>query len=697
MKSLILTEKPSVAMDYAKALGNCARHDGYLEHDKYVITWAVGHLVTLKMPEDYDPALKTWAFEKLPIIPEMFDYKILDKTKNQFFNIQKLLKRSDIESILIGTDAGREGEVIARLILNQIGIMNKTVFRLWTSQALTEPVIRDLLRDPEPAENYDRLWDAGICRQKADWLVGINATRAATAKFGSGEMFSIGRVQTAVLALIVDRRREIENFKPEKYWIVEALFKNEKGSWLGKWIKDNESIIKAKDQAEAIVLRIKDKTGLVDKVEKEQKKQAPPQLYSLTELQKDANKLYGFTAKKTLDLAQALYEEHKCLSYPRTDSRVMGSKNLDVAKKKIDLLQKDYPDIFKDLVPGLVSLENKRVFDDEKLTDHHALIPFQAVPAAAKEDEKKIYFMVLKRFAAVFHADYEYEQTIIWTAVQDDLFKTTGKITLKEGWKKLYQEKSEEDTEEPDEKLPALQQGDAGQVLKVNLKEEQTKPKPDYTEATLLTDMTNPAKYVSDAEMKRLFKGDIGLGTQATRAAIIETLIERSYVERKVKKLIAMEKGCFLIDNIRKYQTISILAFPEHTGKWELELERIAQGEERSDFLDDIKAFVRTIIEELKKSTTQYQKPKNILGKCPLCGLDVVETPKAYGCSGYKEKGCNFKIWKTIAGKNISEKTAETLLSTKKSKKLKGFKSKAGKNFEAALYIDDQGNVKFQF
>ena len=305
--------------------------------------------------------------------------------------------------------------------------------------------------------------------------------------------------------------------------------------------------------------------------------------------------------------------------------------------------------------------------------------------------------MVLKRFTCVFYPDYEYEQTTILTKINEDLFKTSGKVTLKEGWKKLDQEKSEEEAEAPEERLPALQKGDAGQVLKVNLKEEQTKPKPDYTEAMLLTDMTHPAKYVSDEEINRLCKGDIGLGTQATRAAIIENLIERNYVERKAKKLIAMDKGCFLIDNIRKYPKLSILASPEHAGKWELELERIAQGEDRSNFIEEIKEFVRTVIEELKQSTTQYQKPKNILGKCPLCGLDVVETPKAYGCSGYKEKGCTFKILKNIAGKDISGKTAETLLATKKSKKLKGFKSKVGKNFEASLYIDDQGNVKLQF
>ena len=717
-KTLILTEKPSVARDFAKALGVKGKKDGYLENENYIITWALGHLVELFEPQDYDAKWKKWRLENLPILPSRFQYKPISKTQKQLKIICNLLSKKSPDQLVIATDAGREGEVIARTILLMGGLpveqleKNETIKRFWTSQALTPQVVNDGMNSLKPAGEYDRLWRAGQARQIADWLVGMNGSRSATIKLN--DLFSIGRVQTAVLALLVDRRRERENFKPEPYWIFKAQFENEKGIWWGTWFKENQARILAEQDASAIREKIENRTGHVVFVEKQNKNQAPSLLYSLTDLQRDANSRHGFSAKKTLGIAQALYEEKKCLSYPRTEARVLGTQTVNLVKKIIDKLSQVYPETFQNILPERINEKYKRVFDDSRLTDHHAIIPLAPLPHNATADEKTVYDLVMKRFAAAFHADCEYEQTNIVTEVEKEAFRTQGKRILKPGWRVVYgleiEKKidSEDDTE--DENLPLLEKDDPAKVIDSKIDHKETLPPPEYTEALLLRDMTNPARYVSEDDLKKIYRGDIGLGTQSTRAQIIETLLTRKYVQRQKRYLIALDKGCLLIDTLRRFEKAGILTSPEETARWEMQLSRIAQGEENGQaFLNNIKIFIREIVDEFKSGSTvtdssahkslPAQDSKAVFGKCPRCGGDIIEGKKGYGCARWRKEdgGCRFVIWKTIAGKEIPKSAVRQLLRNGITQSIPGFKSKKGKNFSARLKIaPDQNNDNLQ-
>jgi DNA topoisomerase III len=715
-KTLILTEKPSVARDFARALGVKGKKEGYLEDENYIITWAVGHLVELFEPQDYDAKWKKWRLENLPILPDHFQYKPIQKTQKQLKIICGLLSKKSPDQVVIATDAGREGEVIARTILLSGGIhaenfnKNETIKRFWTSQALTPQVVKAGMNSLKPAGEYDRLWRAGQARQIADWLVGMNGSRSATIKMN--DLFSVGRVQTAVLALIVDRRRERENFKPEPYWVLKAHFENEKGEWWGAWFKENQTRILEEEQAGAIREKVENRTGHVVSVDKQKKNQAPPLLYSLTDLQRDANSRFGFFAKKTLGIAQALYEEKKCLSYPRTEAHVLGTQNISLVKKIIDNLTKSYPESFRNIIPERVNEKYKRVFDDSRLTDHHAIIPLAPIPQRASTDEKTIYDMVMKRFAAAFHADCEYEQTNIVTEVEKESFRTQGKRILKPGWRLVYgmeiEKKlgSEDDTEE--ENLPPLEKNDPAKVIDTKIDHKETLPPPEYTEALLLRDMTNPSRYVAENELKQIYRGDIGLGTQSTRAQIIETLLMRKYVQRQKRYLIALDKGCLLIDTLRGFEKAKILTSPEETARWEMQLNIIAQGEESGQtFLNNIKTFIQEIVAEFKSGniapeTTVHnsrpmQDPQTVYGKCPRCGGDIIEGKKGYGCSRWRKEdgGCRFVIWKTIAGKKIPKSAVTQLLQKGITQKIQGFTSKKGKKFSARLKIDlDKDNLQ---
>ncbi len=715
-KTLILTEKPSVARDFANALGVRGKKDGYLENEDYIITWAIGHLVELFEPQDYDPKWKKWRLENLPILPSRFQYKPIQKTRKQLDIICHLLSKKSPDQVVIATDAGREGEVIARTIL-MMGEMDsenfqhdKTIKRFWTSQALTPQVVKDGMNALKSAGEYDRLWRAGQARQIADWLVGMNGSRSATIKMN--DLFSIGRVQTAVLALLVDRRRERENFKPEPYWILKAQFENEKGIWWGTWFKENQTRILSEQDATAIREKIEHRTGHVISVEKQKKHQAPPLLYSLTDLQREANSRYGFSAKKTLGIAQALYEEKKCLSYPRTEARVLGTQTISLVKKIVDNLSQAYPETFQNILTERIHETYKRVFDDSRLTDHHAIIPLAPLPQRVSVDEKKIYDLVMKRFASAFHADCEYEQTHIVTEIEKETFRTQGKRILKPGWRVVYgmeidkKADSEEDMEE--ENLPPLEKDDPAKVADTKIDHKETLPPPEYTEALLLRDMTNPARYVTEDNLKKIYRGDIGLGTQSTRAQIIETLLMRKYIQRQKRHLIALDKGCLLINTLRRFEKAKILTSPEETARWEMQLNRIAQGEENGKtFLDNIKIFIQEIVDEFKaghiaaeKGVHDSQTVKTapaVFGKCPRCGGEIIEGKKGYGCSNWrKEDGsCRFVIWKTIAGKKISKSAVTQLLQKGITQNIPGFTSKQGKKFSARLKIDfDKDNLK---
>ncbi len=688
-----------MARDFAKALDVQGKNEGYIENERFIITWALGHLVELLEPEDYDPKWKKWNLESLPILPAEFRYKPIEKTYKQLNIIKKLLSQKSVERVVVATDAGREGEVIARTVLLHSDFRDKKkIQRFWTSQALTEQVVREGMATLADGSRYDRLWQAGQARQIADWLVGMNCSRAATVKMK--DLFSVGRVQTAVLALLADRRRERENFKPEPYWMLRAFFANEKGSWRGTWFRKKENRFDTEEKAKEIQDKITGQTGFVQKVTKQKKKQAPPLLFSLTELQREANTRFGFTATKTLETAQSLYEERKCLSYPRTDSQVLGTKNVSMTQEIAKKLTLSYPKIFEGLDKKLIHVSNKRVFNDAKLTDHHALIPLAPLPGNAKNEEKKLYDLVLKRFAAAFYPDCEFEETEIITEVQKENFRTKGKIILKSGWKSVYGEdtdrksKKEDEDEEADE-LPALVKNDPARVTDTRMEKKMTQPPPEYTESLLLKDMSNPGKYVSEEELKKVYRGETGLGTQATRAQIIETLLNRKYAQREKRHLIATDKGSLLINTLRKLKTAAILTSPEETARWEMQLNRIAQGQESDKgFLEGIRNFIEQTVGEFHQMTEQMAKIQD-MGTCPDCGGKIIEGKRGFGCSNWrKEDGeCRFVVWKVISGKILPPSVIAELIAKKEAGPVVGFADENDRPFSAKLRLVQEEGV----
>lgn len=757
MAELILTEKFSVASDFAKALGISKKGDGCFRNERTIITWAVGHLVELYEPEDYDDNLKKWRIDTLPLIPEKFRYKPIKRTFQQFKIIKALLKSREVERVIIATDAGREGEVIARTILLESGFTDKErIFRFWTSQALVPDVVRKAMGELKPISHYDRLWRAGYYRQVADWLVGMNCTRMVTLRL-HGELFSVGRVQTAVLALIVDRKYARDSFVPETYWIIKVLFYNGKGKWSGHWFRAGGSvpsgsqsdggsksihILKKREELSATMQRIKQsESGVVQSVKKEKKKEPPPLLFSLTDLQQEANRRFGFSAQKTLTVAQSLYQDRKCLSYPRTDSRVLGTQNLDMVQNILNKMGGTYPEIFKDVDHAKISLSNRRVFNDARLTDHHALIPFKPLPQGGSHDEQTLFNLVMTRFAAAFHPDCQFENTEVVTLLAGETFQTRGRVILEPGWRTVYQEPAQQQSKPPKSlirtipdseensdlsydqteqsangdmvnHIPPLTPGDPATVEKIMPEEKQTTPPPDYNDSLLLKDMTNPGRYVEEEEIKNVYRGDTGIGTQATRAQIIETLINRQYIERSGKKLIPTEKGIFLVEMVRRCPITSVLTSPEETARWEMSLNRISLGEADIDssgeatdrsFLSNIKSFVTRAVNELKliklevKNFNLDTPASTVIGRCPACGEAVRENRKAFSCS---DRGCKFVIWKKIAGKIISPAMASNLITFKKSGPFKGFISREKKRFSASLVLhqqDGEWKVSFDF
>ncbi|PIE61856.1 MAG: hypothetical protein CSA29_01265 [Desulfobacterales bacterium] len=697
MTDLILTEKFSVASDFAKALGATQKGNGYFKGNGVTVTWAVGHLVELYEPEDYDPSLKRWRLETLPVIPKTFSYKPIKRTYSQFKIIRDLLANSSFTRVILATDAGREGEVIARTILQEAGFKDSTrVYRFWTSQALVPDVVRRAMAQLRPMADYDRLWRAGFYRQVSDWLIGMNCTRALTVRLN--DLFSVGRVQTAVLSLLVDRRKARETFVPQPYWVLTANFSNDKGNWTGRWFRGKDNQIMDRNQAQALYQRLNrlGAVGGVDALNREKKRQAPLFLFSLTDLQQEANKRYGFPATQTLNLAQKLYQDRKCLSYPRTDSKVLGSQNLQMVQTIVNKLAAVREDLFCHMDWSRLSLSNKRVFNDAKLTDHHALIPLKPIPDSAGPEERKIYDLVLRRFAAAFHPDCRFEVTRVVTLLDDQTFATRGKIIIDPGWQRVWLPIAGNQGTQDIDRLPNLTAGDPARLVKMVLKENQTTPPAEYTDSSLLKDMTHPGRYVDGEVEKKLYRGEIGIGTQSTRAQIIETLIKRNYVQRSGKRLMAMDKGVFLVETLRQCPLSSRLAAVAETARWEMGLNQIALGaDQNSRFLDEIKSFTEKVVKELSQfafDTTAYIRERKrseashtSLGKCPGCGKDVFETYKAYSCG---DRDCGFVIWKNMSGKRISPKMAANLIHYRRSGPFDGFISKrTQKRFSASLAI----------
>ena len=594
-KTLIIAEKPSVGRDIAKVLKCKSKGDGYLYSDEYIISWAVGHLVSLADPQDYDPSLKKWSLGSLPIIPSSFQLKPIQSSKKQLDVLKKLMASKEVDSLICATDSGREGELIFRYIYDYAKC-RKPFRRLWIS-SMTDKAITEGFDKLKPGSEYDNLYRSAKCRSEADWLVGINASRAYTLRHNV--LYSIGRVQTPTLAIIVARQKEIDAFVPKDYWEIFVDFDIYKAIWVDKDKK--ESKIFEKEKAQAIIDKIKGKNGRVDSIEKEDKKQLPWLLYDLTELQRDCNRKFGYTAKKTLSIAQDLYEKRKLITYPRTDSRYLTD---DMKPKIRAVLQRlDFGE-YKDYAQRLLDMEelpfSKRIFDNGKVSDHHAIIPTESKVNinTLSQDELNVYGLIARRFISVFYPPYLYSVTRIITIIEEENFLTKGTTINQLGFMELYKNDKDKEEGEEDAVLPELETGQEYPLSKSQLKQKKTQPPKTYTEATLLSAIENAGRFVEDETLKEQMK-DSGLGTPATRAAIIERLLQVGYLERKGRTLIPTEKGIRLISIVPEQ-----VKSPETTGKWEKGLSSIAKGKmDAGRFMGSIVRYVHFLVESSRASS----------------------------------------------------------------------------------------------
>ncbi len=717
-KILVIAEKPSAAKDIANGLAdNFKKKEGYLEGSRYVVAWARGHLVTPKNPDAYGDQWKKWDLDTLPIIPEKFQYEVIRATTGLFKVLKKLINDPDVESIVNCGDSGREGELIQRLIYIMAG-NKKPVKRMWTSEALTPDAVKRAFANLKDAGEYDRLFNSAIARQHADWLVGMTNTRAFSVKYGGFKnVYSIGRVQTATLRIIVDREKEILNFKPENYWLVRAKFKHKSGQYEGLWFnaknqpeekevsprppaKDSpedkiSSRVSTEKLAKEIIDRVNGKKGVVQSITKKSKEDPAPLLFSLSVLQQEANKHFGFFAEKTLSVAQLLYEK-KVITYPRTSSQYLGEEFDKDASKILDKLSSSGQIIF-DIRKCTVNKKNKKVFDSSKLADHHALIP-TGLTAGLSPDEQKLYNLICTRFIAAFYPTFKYTTTTVVTLVGADTFESKGKIVLDPGWKAVYGSKDQ------DKIIPDLLNNDPVTTIGAHTEAKQTTPPARYNDGTLINAMTNAQRFITDAALKKILKETAGLGTEATRSNIIDTIIHRFYVKREGKQFVPTDKGIFLIDTLLDDPIANI----GNTALWEQTLDDIAAGKVASsnEFMESIKKYITGFVKKIrgasagtpdKSQNNNYSTDaspagngnaptgQDSIGSCPECGKDIIETAKGYSCSGYSN-GCKFAIWKDslkrLGGRKVTASQARKLLNNE-TIKLSGLTSKAGKKYDA--------------
>jgi DNA topoisomerase-3 len=709
-KTLVIAEKPSVGRDLTRALpGAFQKHEGFLESDSHVVTWAVGHLVQLAEPDEYDPKFKKWRMADLPIVPDEFKLVVRDeRSRKQFTVISKQLRRDDVDVVINACDAGREGELIFAWTYEKANA-RKPVERLWLS-SMTGAAIQDAFGHLRPAEELARLEQAARSRSEADWIVGMNATRAATIRLRSSfdGAVSLGRVQTPTLAILARREEEIRAFVPEPYWLVDATFEPTGGEggrrYHGRHHAGSEPRLKTAEEAEAIVAAVHGRPGEITKLETSTKKERAPLLYDLTSLQRDANTRYGFSARRTLAAAQRLYEDHKALTYPRTNSRFLPGDMIAELKPTAALVgsQREYARAAS-YVTGLDVLPLGRVVNDAKVTDHHAIIPTKAEHRVDKmsDDDRRIYDMVVRRFLAVFHPDAVFENTRLETTVAEHVFRTRGRVLVVPGWRGVYGEGIDDragadEDDGGDQQLPKVEQGEAVRTLEVASLEKVTKPPRRYSDASLLGAMETAGKLVEDDELREAMK-DSGIGTPATRAAIIERLIDVGYVEREGRALVATEKGI----NVIRFLGEHALTSPSLTGDWEHRLARIEEGEEsRERFMHDIAAFARETVGELDTKLKEVRIPRANLGPCPVCGRDIVENRKGFSCWSREDPGCGFVIWKSKAGKNLPATVARELMTRGRTEKpVTGFKGRSGRSFRAklALMQTEDGKWRVEF
>jgi DNA topoisomerase III len=709
-KTLVIAEKPSVGRDLARVLpGPFAKQDGWLEADQYVITWAVGHLVQLAEPEEYDPKYKRWRMADLPIIPVHFKLIVRDeRSRKQMSVVSGQLRRNDIAEVVNACDAGREGELIFAYLYEKAKAQ-KSVRRLWLN-SMTNAAIKQGFASLRPASEFAQLEEAARSRSEADWIVGMNATRAATIRLRASfdGAVSLGRVQTPTLAIVARREEEIRAFKPEPYWVVDAAFaaeplEQEKTERLysGRFHAGSKPRIASEQEAVAIVEACRDQQGTITKLETKEQRDRPPLLYDLTSLQRDANTRFGFSAKRTLAAAQRLYEEHKALTYPRTNSRFLTSDMIDEIKPTVELLgvHPEYAQAAA-YVASLDLLPLKRVVWNEKVTDHHAIIPTRAEHNIEKmsDDDRRVYDMAVRRFLAVFHPEAVFENTRVETTVRDHVFRTRGKLLLVPGWRGVYGELAEtegrsDDDEGSDQQLPRLVDGETVQTRKIDSERKETKPPRRYTDASLLGAMETAGKLVDDDELREAMK-ESGIGTPATRAAIIERLIQVGYLERDGRALVATEKGLNVIRLLNEH----MLTSPELTGNWEHRLGKIERQEDTRDgFMNDIALFAQQTVQELDAKLKDVRIPRANLGPCPVCGKDIVENRKGYSCWARQDPGCGFVIWKSKAGKQLNVSVARELIKTGyTAQPVSGFRGRSGRSFRARLALSQGEDGKWR-
>ncbi|PFS96442.1 DNA topoisomerase III [Bacillus cereus] len=662
-KSVVIAEKPSVARDIARVLKCDKKGNGYLEGSKYIVTWALGHLVTLADPESYDVKYKKWNLEDLPMLPERLKLTVIKQTGKQFNAVKSQLLRKDVNEIIVATDAGREGELVARWIIDKVKL-NKPIKRLWIS-SVTDKAIKDGFANLKPGKAYDNLYASAVARSEADWYIGLNATRALTTRFNA--QLNCGRVQTPTVAMIASREDEIKNFKAQTYYGIEAqTMEKLKLTWQDA---NGNSRSFNKEKIDGIVKSLDKQNATVVEIDKKQKKSFSPGLYDLTELQRDANKKFGYSAKETLNIMQKLYEQHKVLTYPRTDSRYISSDIVGTLPERLKACGVGEYRPFAHKVLQKPIKPNKSFVDDSKVSDHHAIIPTEGYVnfAAFTDKERKIYDLVVKRFLAVLFPAFEYEQLTLRTKVGNETFIARGKTILHAGWKEVYENRFEDDdvTDNVKEQiLPHIEKGDTLTVKLLMQTSGQTKAPARFNEATLLSAMENPTKYM-DTQNKQLadtLKSTGGLGTVATRADIIDKLFNSFLIEKRGKDIHITSKGRQLLDLVPEE-----LKSPTLTGEWEQKLEAIAKGKLKKEvFISEMKNYTKEIVSEIKSSDKKYKHDNISTKSCPDCGKPMLEV------NGKKGKMLVCQDRECGHRKNVSRTTNARCPQCKKKLELRG-------------------------
>ncbi len=704
MKSLIIAEKPSVAADISRALGGFKRHGDYYESDEYVLSSAVGHLLEIGMPEEEEVKRGKWTFAHLPAIPTKFALKPINKTADRLKTLLKLIKRKDVGELINACDAGREGELIFRHIAN-FSKTTKPIKRLWL-QSMTATAIRDGFEELRSGENMQPLADAATCRSESDWLVGINGTRAMTAfnsKSGGFQLTTVGRVQTPTLAVLVEREKKIRAFVPKNYWELIGTFSVAEGEYTGRWFDEkfrkNEDAPEQRAErlwnefkAREIAERCTGKKALIEEESKPSTQNAPL-LYDLTTLQREANSRFGFSARTTLSLAQALYEKHKVLTYPRTDARALPEDYIPTVKQTMKMLSgSDAFAAFADEITQKKWIRaNKRIFDNSKISDHFAIIPTLSAPKTLNELEAKLYDMVVRRFLAIFYPAAEFMLTTRITRIGDDAFKTEGKVLIQPGYLAVYGKEAQNDNAS----LVSVKKGEKAHTEKVDINALTTRPPARFSEATLLSAMEGAGKTIEDEELRAAMR-EKGLGTPATRAQIIEGLILERYVYREGKELVPTAKA-FSLMTLLHGLGIPELFSPELTAEWEYKLGEIERGQsDRKAFMRDIVKMTQRIVAQAKnyESDTIPGDFATLHEPCPKCGNEVHEKYKKFQCVN---PDCDFGFWKIMAGRQLEPIEADILLKTREIGPLDGFRSRQGRPFSARIILNANNEVVFDF